>query len=881
MKRPSYTKGLSLILTSLLFIAFITVNGPVGYTLILILLGLVGATLLYSLTKQYASARVSPATRLYTNDFTIKFLGTLMGLFLVVGTATYLYVFHTIARNEDVEFNNAEYFIRSLMCSFQLFVFNIDSNILDRLDHEPLIKAWLSIQAVLSSACTVTVLVGLVYSRLRAYYRLTYATRIDDEHNHLYLFFGVNEPSEKLAADIKLHDPKAVVILIDEVNVNDEYTSEMDGILKLVTHRPKTIDTADRNDIRIAVANKRLSEIDDEIVRQPDFDAFGCLGLPRIAKLIEKLKKTDDAQLHILFLDDNEERNIRDIIALAKDRTITSVALQSNVLQILYCHARYNGPNRVIEDVAVKKNLNIKIIDSSHLAVERLKLMPEYHPYHVVDMDKHNPATVSGSFDALIVGFGEVGRDAFRFLYEFAAFADNDASATNARRSRFNCTIVDKDIDRIKGVFKASMPGIFSNDTCHNIDFRAIDHNEEAFYTEVLSPDRIARLNYIVISIGDSDEAIALATRIFNRYRQYGGNLDKLIILVRCTDDSKVEALQKIADHYNYGYSIGVEKDQAPTTTVIRIFGQPEETYTYELVISNQIIRLGKRFHEQYRVIKGENETWDERHYNFTHTGRPLIDKLRKLRRQESQDIANALHVPTKIAFLRAAMPADTDWENFFVRYFWSDGTPDRTGSGAGITYPLLTARENLTILHLAMLEHLRWNAAHELLGYVRRDDGKASCDETTMRHNCLKSWGELDHESQLTQNDWPMDYKEFDFAVVDTSVSLWKAEKKNHSPMKPNYNYTPQPVDTSDVKLPDDLLALAEEMAKNVHEVWAQARISDGWTYGPQRNDAAKTHPCLVAYDDLPESEKEYDRATSQETLKLILKSGFVISKK
>lgn len=91
---------------------------------------------------------------------------------------------------------------------------------------------------------------------------------------------------------------------------------------------------------------------------------------------------------------------------------------------------------------------------------------------------------------------------------------------------------------------------------------------------------------------------------------------------------------------------------------------------------------------------------------------------------------------------------------------------------------------------------------------------------------------------------------------------------------------YIPSPADTQSVELPKELLPLIEEMAKNVHEVWAQNRINEGWAYGPERDDALKKHPCLVPYEDLPESEKEYDRATSQETLKLILKLGFVISK-
>lgn len=91
---------------------------------------------------------------------------------------------------------------------------------------------------------------------------------------------------------------------------------------------------------------------------------------------------------------------------------------------------------------------------------------------------------------------------------------------------------------------------------------------------------------------------------------------------------------------------------------------------------------------------------------------------------------------------------------------------------------------------------------------------------------------------------------------------------------------YVPQPMDTSDVQLPQELNELVEKMARNVHEVWAQNRISQGWTYGPERNDALKHHPCLVPYEDLPEVEKDYDRDTALGTLKLICKLGFTITK-
>lgn len=91
---------------------------------------------------------------------------------------------------------------------------------------------------------------------------------------------------------------------------------------------------------------------------------------------------------------------------------------------------------------------------------------------------------------------------------------------------------------------------------------------------------------------------------------------------------------------------------------------------------------------------------------------------------------------------------------------------------------------------------------------------------------------------------------------------------------------YKPVPVDTTDVVLPDELLALTEQIAENVHDVWALSRLQEGWTYGETRDSVAKTTPCLVPYNELPEEEKVYDRNTALETLRLITKFGYQITK-
>ena len=90
-----------------------------------------------------------------------------------------------------------------------------------------------------------------------------------------------------------------------------------------------------------------------------------------------------------------------------------------------------------------------------------------------------------------------------------------------------------------------------------------------------------------------------------------------------------------------------------------------------------------------------------------------------------------------------------------------------------------------------------------------------------------------------------------------------------------------PKPVDTSDIVLSEDLLELSERLAEQVHEIWSEGRINDGWTYGEERNDQKKQTPCLVPYRELTETEKEYDRRTAYATLKFLVKLGYEIKRK
>jgi ryanodine receptor 2 len=89
---------------------------------------------------------------------------------------------------------------------------------------------------------------------------------------------------------------------------------------------------------------------------------------------------------------------------------------------------------------------------------------------------------------------------------------------------------------------------------------------------------------------------------------------------------------------------------------------------------------------------------------------------------------------------------------------------------------------------------------------------------------------------------------------------------------------YVPQPIDTAHVILPEGLLDLVERLAENAHDVWAQRRLAEGWTWGPRRDDSTRQHPCLVAYAELPDSEKQYDRNAVLQVLKGAVALGYGI---
>ena len=92
--------------------------------------------------------------------------------------------------------------------------------------------------------------------------------------------------------------------------------------------------------------------------------------------------------------------------------------------------------------------------------------------------------------------------------------------------------------------------------------------------------------------------------------------------------------------------------------------------------------------------------------------------------------------------------------------------------------------------------------------------------------------------------------------------------------------DYKPKPIPTEKTVLSDEILELVELLAENAHDIWAAERLRDGWTFGPERDETERRHPCLVPYAQLSERERDYDRTMVIGSVRAILALGFTISR-
>ena len=600
----------------------------------------------------------------------------------------------------------------------------------------------------------------------------------------LYVFWGMNDASYYLAKDIvdgeKLKDSKIIIVRISS---EKESTNERIGMTRLFSFLSLTKNNLE-NLQKLQKSGCLTTSTFGSLTNIQASGGYEILRKElRLHSLVRLMKHTKGV-VHFFCLEKDDVVNIQAVANLRRDVAIKAFADRGGKVNF-YCHSRYNSIHRVIEDELADENIEVKVVDSSHISVELLKKNPLLHPVRYVNVEKD--ATVSSPFNALVVGFSEVGMDAVRFLYEFGAFVKSNHDEDTVERSDFHCHVIDQDMKNLAGSFKVNAPSIANERNggpsiyLHNLDCRSV-----TFYKKL--EQWVETLNYVVVATGDDETNISLAVRIFRLAIRYRPNrLEQLRILVRIQHDENGH-IQRIADHYNrlwaanekstdkYHLHQKVILSTNKIDTPITLFGSFKQVYTYENVVNEALKDDAKKFKMKYdlslnelRRLAGEEplpvQNWDEEQNDLmqvagTYKGyAPTFSGMMNLRRIQSQNIANSFHKDTKKWMAETALGHDVYEEilrHGLVRregtliYSWRDHT----------NQPIQKVQRVMDVL--AQTEHLRWNASHEILGYQMGTDEDGFKDEAKLLHGCLKNWQNL---KDIT--------KSYDYNIVDVSLDI------------------------------------------------------------------------------------------------------------
>lgn len=391
-----------------------------------------------------------------------------------------------------------------------------------------------------------------------------------------------------------------------------------------------------------------------------------------------KNKKFNGSKVEFFFLSDEEKDNLIAVTVLQKiqKKQIDYKNFSFNC----YCHARKSQNNAAMLNEGTLA-FKVHIIDTSNLAVLDLKRDNRYHPVNFVEKDT-NTGTVKSAFTGMVIGFGETGRDAFRFLYEFSSFTKDNQGNPSAKKIH----VIDKDIDDLKAEFLEEAPALKNSS---EIEWWNVKSTHSAGYWDKLK-SVIQELNYIVISVKDDEEAVGIATSIFEYAYRYRDNLNRFKIFVRLRNSMREDFLRKHKEFFN----------------VIVPFGSVMDAFSYETINKDVLEKAAKRFKYRYDILYGakfdaiENgneeeyadEAWLKRRKVYLEETDAVKRKESEIKiwYQEEQDRSNVWHIYTKIALVN------------------EDVTPES-----------LQLDSNKQLLqNLSDCEHLRWNAKMELLGF-------------------------------------------------------------------------------------------------------------------------------------------------------------------
>ena len=395
----------------------------------------------------------------------------------------------------------------------------------------------------------------------------------------------------------------------------------------------------------------------------------------------------------------------------------------------IYCHAKREGLALRMELLASD---HVHIIDSAFLSTKALKGRDELYPIHFMHIAKDSEGEpmgyVEGSFDALVCGFGEAGQGMMSFLYEFGAFPDKDKQP-----NQFHVTVVDNRMEAKAGEFRMTHPGLEPD----RVQFIQDSVGSESFWARMEKD--IKNLDYVFINIGTDNENMKHAIDILEFAFRNREDMEHFIIVVKL---DKPAAYQTLIGYFNQNYG---------ARNVIRSIGDIERTWTWNNISGADFRSDAQTFYGAYAQASHSPLTWEEREKQIM--AKPISDLAKKLelQRKMGQDFVNHFHTRVKSYLMPERLWKDPSIaQNIPLEMVDGKHYTGNEADGAILDY-------------MAVGEHLRWNASHQINGYRQGPEKK----EDLKTHTDIRPYEELSEQ-----------VKHYDWIVIKTTLELLGSNK-------------------------------------------------------------------------------------------------------
>lgn len=523
-----------------------------------------------------------------------------------------------------------------------------------------------------------------------------------------HVFLGINSYSVKLASTLPKDNKRIIFVEFPSSEVHHEKLS----FLRLM------------RGVKLEASRSVLQMVPRAVIlsawnRQEDcgfsHDFFKDMWLKRL----ENHLKEKDSFLYLLS--DDFKANIS-----------TLQKVDSIPCGRIFCHAPSEGINARIPVIHGR----VQLIDSSVLATNRMKMNADILPVRYVDVGRDAQVEplgwVKGPFHAMILGYGVTGKGALDFLYEFAAFVGEDR-----KRVPFSCDVYDRNADKLSGEFWSSHPAVPKE----RIQFIQKEVGTYDFWVHFMK--KIKQIQYIVIALDKDAETVNTALTILEKaVKTRKETLDKLCIVVKLDDE---DTYGQMLDYYQRCFHVNC----------IHRIGNFEKDWSWGNISNQAFDIFASQFYDAYRLATNPDAPdWEGRRRDISDRNEvkdpkyTALWKWLEIRRKEAQDYSNHWHVQVK----KALCP-----EKLYSNTIAADSIPAKYEDV--LVHTTLEQQDERDMLeYLAIGEHIRWTAAHEIAGY---------------------EWGEV-KEEDLKRHPDMVDYsclseniKHYDWAVVKTTLSI------------------------------------------------------------------------------------------------------------